>query len=64
MSVNVHPVFGISNLRSTHHATSGKHCVVHRVCLDVAAPADEINLDHNKVVDVLKVISDTLPGVR
>lgn len=64
MSVNVQPIFGISNLRSTHHATSGKHCVVHRICLYVAAPTDEINLDHNEVVDMLKVIPDALPGGR
>lgn len=46
--------------RSTHHATSGKHCIGHRICLDVATSTDELNLYHNKVVDVFKVVSYTL----
>ena len=54
---------GVSYLPSTHHATSGEHCIVHRICLDVAAPTDELNLDHNKVVDVLKIVPYTLPGM-
>lgn len=54
---------GVSDLRSTHHATSGEHCIVHRICVDVAAPTNKLNLDHNEVVDVLKIVPYALPGV-
>jgi hypothetical protein len=36
---------------------------VHRVCGDEAVAADEFHLDHDEIMDVIKVLSDTLIGV-
>lgn len=47
------------HLQPAHHAGPGKHSVVHRVGLDVAATTDEIHLDHDQVVDMLKVVSES-----
>lgn len=47
-------------LRPTHHAGSGKHGVMDRVRLDVAAATHEVDLDHNQVVNVVKVLTNAL----
>lgn len=46
------------NLRATHHASSGIHGIVDRIRLDVAAAAHEVDLDHYKLVDVVKIFTN------
>ena len=48
------------NLPTTHHAGSCKHCIVHGIGVDVATTTNELDFDHHKIVDVLKIISNNL----
>lgn len=69
--VFVFPVLSVSerfwlteaeHLQPTHHARSGEHGVVDRIGLYVAAPAHELDLDNNEVVDVLQILPESSLG--
>ena len=51
---------GVGLLRSTHHTCSRKHRIVNGVCFDVTASAPELDINDDKIVDMLKVISDAV----
>lgn len=53
---------GADYLQAAHHAGPSEHGVMHRVGLDIAAAAHELHLDHNQIVDVLKVVPEVRLG--
>ena len=53
----------VSYLQSAHHAGSGKHCVVDRIRRDIGIVLVERNFNHNEIIDVLQIITNSLLGV-
>ena len=46
--------------RHVDYAAIGKAGVVHRVGLDVATASEELDLDDDKIVDMLKIVSNAV----
>lgn len=49
-----------SNILSTHHARPCKHGILHGVGVNEAVTVIEFNFDHNKIVNMFKVVTDDL----
>lgn len=51
---------GNEDVPAAHHAKARKHGVMNRVSADVAAVSNELDLDDDKIMDVLQVIAEAL----
>lgn len=49
--------------RATHHASTGKHGIVYRVCGYMCILTIKRNFDNDQVMNVLKVITNGLFGM-
>lgn len=51
-----------TNIRTAHHASTGIHCIMNRICRDKSIGTLEHNPNHYELIDVLEIIADDFFG--